>query len=30
MQKVSHFWAQMKKKKNVSYDIFAQSPSIVL
>ena len=30
MQKVSHFWAQMKKTQNVSEDVFAQSPSIIM
>ena len=30
MQKVNHFWAQIKKTQNVSEDVFAQSPSIIL
>jgi len=28
MQKVKHFWAQIKKSQNVSYDVFAQGPLI--
>ena len=28
MQKISHFWAQMKKNQNVSQDVFALSPSL--
>ena len=27
MQKVNHFWAQIKKTQNVSYEVFAQSTS---
>ena len=30
MQKVSYFWAQIKKTQNVSKDVFAQSPSIII
>ena len=29
MQKIYHFWAQIKQTQNVSLDVFAQSPSIV-
>ena len=29
MQKVNHFWAQIKKTQNVSLDVFAQGPSII-
>ena len=28
MQQVNYFWAPIKETQNVSYDVFAQTPSI--
>ena len=30
MQKVNHFWVQIKKTQNVSEDFFSQSSSIAI
>ena len=30
MQKVNHFWAQIEKTQNVSYNVFAQSLQLLL